>query len=440
MSFVMQFHRLALVSAALAACEPPTKVPDVTARLAAAHAWSRGEVEIVSGALRDAAGPLPAVLVGAHSLAVRRTSDSTLAAALPDTSGPVTLRLVLPHGTLALGPVRVAGFRDAYQGPLLSGYVLPWPAQNPVGVLAAGDSGAVLVDLRFNIIARQLPESLHSPGCAWGVGASALAGHAVLYGRRGAGSCGPLVSYHLGPAVVPGDTFAGFPGTWVLGEIGVRRSVTASDSWLFLKNCEAAPCQTRDLFNSGGVTGLALSPRGDRIAFDNGGGYPAMVLDPRDLTAAFTLPRLRYAGGSAFSENGDTLWVAGPDSLYERRVALALDATTGNVLAETRLDALIPSPGMAVRAVATDPDGPWLYVSVAATFAPDALHLVLVLDRRTLAVRGVLTAPRSDGPILDFERIVPLPGGGVVYVVATAQGYDVRGQRARIYRYDRVPT
>jgi hypothetical protein len=225
----------------------------------------------------------------------------------------------------------------------------------------------------------------------------------------------------------------GYPGTWVLGELGRRRSIASSDSWLFLRNCDTTPCQVHDLFGGGSVTGITISRRGDRVVFDNGGGYPAMVIDPRVMAAAYTLPRLRYASGAAFSEDGDTLWVAGPDSLYSRRVALALDATTGAVRAEAVLDSLLPSPGTTVKALAVDPDGPWVYVKVGST-------VLLVLDRHSLAVRGVLAAPNDVPPAFDFERIIPMPGGRVIYVVSTAQGYDIRGLRARIYRYDRNPS
>lgn len=421
----------------LGACEAPVSSPELHPSLQTPHAWSRGEVRISDPVFASSAA-LPTVTVGSHTLVVRAVDDTTIAATLPDTSGPVALSVHAFGAVVPAGPVIVAGFREAYDGPFLSGYVLPWPSDNPTSVLGAGDSGAVLVDLRFNHIARAFPESLHSPDCAWGVGQSAFSGHAVFYGRRPGGGCARAVSYQLGPSVVAGDTLLGFPGTWVLGELGSRRSVTSSDSWLYLMNCDTTPCQFQEYFGGGAVTGLTLSPRGDRVVFDNGGGRPPIVIDPRNLTTAFVLPLL-YTNGSAFSPGGDTLWVVGTDALYPQRIVAALDATTGGVLATAVLDSLITDRWEVLKAVAIDPEGPWLYVSLSATVSSGA-HTLLVLDRQSLALRGVLVAPREDRQSWDFERIIPMPAGDVIFLVTTAQGYDLRGRRARIFRFDRLPS
>jgi hypothetical protein len=322
---------------------------------------------------------------------------------------------------------------------MLSGYVLPWPAENPTGVFGAGDSGAVIVNLLANVIERQLPESLHSPWCSWGVGPSVFPGHAVLYGRQSPTSCGLPVSWEIGPPLVRGDTLWGFPSTWSLAELGKRRSLASSDSWLYLVNCEAQPCQFESLFGDGAVTGVTFSPRGDLAALDQGGGRPPFVIDPRVPSRSFTLSGIRYARAATFSHGGDTLFVAGVDTSYAGSTVLtAFDARTGAVLRSRSLDSLFPLRCFP-KGLALDPMERWLYVAVDLGSVTPQGSALLVIDTQTFEVIGVLRTPLEKAPFFDgFERVIPMPHLGLIYVVATWQGYDVRGARARIMRYDRL--
>jgi DNA-binding beta-propeller fold protein YncE len=114
-------------------------------------------------------------------------------------------------------------------------------------------------------------------------------------------------------------------------------------------------------------------------------GGALRVYDPVAAAPAFDVGTgLTYIGGSAFSDNGDTLFVVARDTSV---LLLAVNASTGALLRQVRLGGYEPGD------VLTTPLGRWIFIANGAS--------VDVLDRGSLARVATLGHPRGMEPSTD---------------------------------------
>jgi len=353
----------------------------------APHAWSGGILVLHSLALQGAA-ELPTVMAGADTLAARRFFGSdSVQVQLPDTNGPIALFVRQGGGeTRSVGSVRVHGFLRAGPGPSVDGSIYPWPGGANPTALAFQDGRLVKLDLRSNSAAILLPDTGLGRGQCLRSGprpSAASPGLIVISQTRG--ECGPLIAVPLVAGIAAPDT--GPPpfrwpaahlgrGRWLLNSKYDFSIVTGSPSMGWVSGPPIPGSQP---------SGFAVSPRGDRVVPTGCSGYSdgVPVFDAAGPGLAYYLPQT--TGGAAFSEQGDTLFVA-TTSATGYSALLAVDATSGTVLARAPLHVDLAG----VAGVAVDPRGPWVYVAGAR-----GLPIVEVFDRASLAPVATLRAPTA---------------------------------------------
>lgn len=425
------------VVVAIGACETATAPEPLNGRLTASDVWSGGEALVVSAAFLPPA--LPVARIAAETLAVRRVDDSTVAARLPHGNGPGVLTVELPGFAPFTTIIRLRGFRTAEDGPFLTGFLQRLPT--PPLVLGAGDPGLVEVDVRTGAVARQWPDTVHSPDCTWGVGPSVRSGGYVLFGKTAGGTCSHPWLWTYGPQLTRVDSLYALVDTWAIGEVGPGGAVFGSDDHLHISQCTGTGCADRLYSNLGGsLTGITVGSVAKRAVLHH---WNALVADAE---AGDTLYRIPYtqAGyrteGAAFSAGEDTLYAVGQvgGSVGASEV-MAVAAANGAYLG----GAIFPGSGTWAFDVARDPVRHWLYVAtLVGSGATNVVPAVVVLDQGTLAPIAELRAPTSEALSLIVWhqfRLVPDPSQAAVYMVATKQAYDLHGERARIFRFDLIP-
>lgn len=437
---------MALVWAVLPlACGEPTRAPEpFTIRLVANDVWSGGELQLVAAAFVPPAS-LPAVLLDGDSLPVRRIDDTTIAARLPVAAGTFSLRVVRSRDMALLGDVVLHGFRDEVVGPFLSGRVYVLQPGLPL-IIGAGNSGAAVVDLRFNTIAQTIPDSVHSPDCVWSVGPSYQPGWFVFEGRDAAGVCGPPSLWSIAPSLQLVDALPGWswPVSWyVMAVPGPRRWFLDWNNHGYFLVCDTG-CVTEFFGDPSGPDMVIISPRGDRLLWTPQCCTVA-VFDAATMDTAFAVPMSSdplyesQSYGAAFSAAGDTLFVSvvGPGPHL-----VAVRASDGLMLTDVRLDSLslgLPVSFIELGPIALDPQHPWLYMSVVLRLDSLIVPGVIVFDRTTLSPLGVLPAFGASGRY-HMPTVVPSPLEHLVYLVATdISGGGIHGSRARILRFETVP-
>jgi hypothetical protein len=90
--------------------------------------------------------------------------------------------------------------------------------------------------------------------------------------------------------------------------------------------------------------------------------------------------------------------------------------------------------------MALAPDSTRLYMAlVTNTLGVAGYHLSLVvLDRATLSVVGVVNAPGDHGSELwdNSLIVIPSPGEQLVYVVSSLWAYNAHGYHPTVWRFD----
>jgi hypothetical protein len=149
--------------------------------------------------------------------------------------------------------------------------------------------------------------------------------------------------------------------------------------------------------------------------------------------------RLHVGYASAFTPDGDTLFVLGEDPASYGHALAAVRAEDGLELGSVVLDTLYRSwvnPGLAL-----DPVGPWLYV--AGVSGASQIPTMVVIDRGSLGVVAVLRAPEAVGPYWDYIGkglwVVPAPLDGYVYVIRAQYYYDPPRPPSLVFRFERLP-
>ncbi|MGH7538819.1 MAG: hypothetical protein ACREMF_09305 [Gemmatimonadales bacterium] len=429
--------RFAVVSATLgvvmlAACESASSPEPLDVRLSVADVWSGGEATLVSAAFAPPSG-LPLVRLAGDTLVVRRVDDSTVAAGLPDGNGPYALEVLAPGFAPSTAQVILHGFLSSEDGPVLSGFLQPIPGQP--WVLGAGDPGLVEVNVRTGAVLRQWPDTVHSPDCTWGVGPSVRAGHYVLFGKAAGGGCSHPWVWQYGAQLVRLDSLSAAEDVWAVAEVGPGGAISGADDHLFISHCDSAGCTNQPYYYLGGsLTGTTIAPVARRAVLHH---WNRLVVNAQtgDTLYRLRLPSQGYRiEGAAFSAAEDTVYAVGSEGVPESHLVMALSATG------TLLDTLA-LPGVAAMDVARDPTRSWIYV--AALEGGNVTLVVpqlIVLEQGTLAPVAVLRAPATAALSLTrWHQFRIVPAADAVFVVATAQLYDLHGLRAKILRFSLIP-
>jgi hypothetical protein len=413
---------------------PPEPVP---VALLTPDVWSGGEAVLASAAFTPDRG-LPVVLLNDDTLVVRRLDDTTVAARLPDLPGTQVLH-VLTQDVLDFPiVVELRGFESAGSGPILSGRLQVLAGVRPT-VVGTGVTGAVVWNLQTTI-GTPLPDSLHDPMCAGGVGPS-YAGITLVPSCQYADR---WWSWRLRPTVeLVDDSLCGGWYNAFAVELGHGRGLALGTDEVWLSYRDGLTCSRSHLVWAG-ASDVVISPRGDRAAIIAQGygsrhyldtanaplGMP--VIDVEGGRIAYEVGSLHGPSGAAFSNEGDTLFVVGRDASGRQEVLLALRAADGQLLRSL----VVPLKSWAI---AVDPVRPWVYVG--GYTLPEGRTQLLVFDRKSLALLASVGAPDSVSGFTccDFgTRIVPSPAEQRVYVV-WAPHYRVEAAPAFLTRFRTPP-
>lgn len=370
-------------------------------------AWSGGEVRVTSAAFAWSAA-LPTVLISDKAAPVTRLDSITVAVRLPIASGTLSLRVKAPGVDPLPRDIRLAGLDTGWVGPALASLPEVWPTGSPVPSIVAITGGhLVQLDLRFGTVAQLLPESMVDARCVT-VPGLAVDPNILVVASSSDSVCGALEAWAIRPRPSVKDSGPAFGYVFPFQTAGPVFYL-GSGRWLLSRvNQDSIMLATRGANGSYTYTGLPyrpstemrfkVSPRGDR-ALPTGMFGSAPVFDLPSGAVAYTI-QARAIGGAAFSEGGDTLFVSDDTGVQVR------DATTGAWLDE------ISVPSYGIYDIVVDPGRPWLYVLVDYYFPT-----VVVVDRRTLTIAGVLWNPHTGEVLVQYARAVLSPAERRLYVM-----------------------
>lgn len=411
----MRTHRLTGLLV-LAACTDVTTPAPVVAppayRLSAADVWSGAAVQVVARA--PLPGTLPTVILGHTAALVTRIDDTTMGLSAPVGAGIVPVLVVDLGGADSIGALTVHAFDQLGTLYGLWGVLSQLPAA-PARVVGNGITGLTGVDLVTGTV-MPYPDSMHSSDCDWGPGVTREPGRFVLE-TMARGSC-VGASWQIAPflerfAATPAFAPVGGPAHGVIAELAPGRWLVGERDDFTLWACAAVCVNTSEDTPAdvpGQLDGVRVASLGDRAAVDGrsvgGGGMP--VIDAATAMVAYRVPSLAWSEGAAFSAGGDTLFVAGGDSVTGGRCWMfALQASDGVVL---------DSVPLAVRPgdLALDPGGRWIYVAGQYASYHVSYWVVAsgleVLDRRTLRPVSVMQSDSLplalSGAVSSKQRLV----------------------------------
>ena len=385
---------LGTLLAVAAACNDSVySATDPEVRVATRVVWAGAEIVLTSTDFIGA-DTLPLVILGDDTLPSRYAPRDSVFVVAPQRQGTFQLwvgfrgRLPLPFGEVAVG----GGYRGTRLVPLIGGYPLRWPGGPRATFLIAVPGGLASVDPNSGIATSVLPDSIFSQNCYNGPG-PAPGGRVTVAGRT-AFTCGPLLSLRPDAPAFPPDTgpSAG-SGYRFAAELGPDRWLIFShhrvDSW------SRAPDRTWTsvMYWYGEPNDVVMSPtRGLAVpigANSRGEGVP--VFSAASVGPAYRLSGFSVLWGAQFTDDGDTLYVAGvpSDTAAGQTVVLAVvRASDGEVLRSAPV-------WSGVCSIVLDPMQPWLYL---VGYTDGWAIATQVLDRRTLVPIASLTAPTSSGP------------------------------------------
>ena len=429
-----------------------TTVSPAAFRLAATDVWSGGELQVFSGTPLQ--NTLPTVTLGGQVATVIRLNDSTLVVSLPPTVGPLAVVVAGEQGTLRV-TVTLHGYdmRGAFYG--LWGVLQQLPGA-PAVVIGNGATGLVRADLRTGNLA-PYPDSIHSSTCGWGPGVTSVAGEVILEVPGPSSSPCLNSSWLVAPALARRETTPSFPvveseGNRVLAELAPGRWLSSEEYDFTLWVCDTG-CVNTYAANApapptvpGRIDGVHVSPQGNQATVDlyyAQGAVGVPVIDAHTARVAYWKPSMAWSEGAAFSPGGDTLFMAGGDSVSGGAAWMfALRASDGAVLDSVPLAV---QPGD----LALDPGGRWIYISGVSHTNYGAYWSVgarlEVLDRATL---HPVASMRSDSisvsvSVWDKHRLVLDTANHEVYVVTTdiylVPGAAPTNAIARVFRFSTPP-
>ncbi len=427
---------LCAVVLVLVACQEPNDAGPASFDpvLSSRELWSGGELRISEAYFRTAD---PIVLLDGDTLPSSRFDDTTFTFTLPRRAGTFPIRVLAGRQALSLGPVTLHGFESATYSANMSGQPYWLPGSGAPLVMAGSDPGAAVFDLRTGMAAVTFPESLYSPDCIWSPSPSYRTDRFIFLGKKADGTCGvpKLWTITSSPQLI--DSISCCSYTWYTsGQPSPRRWIFNWNNHNYLYSCDTTPCGYKYFLSGDGPNGVTISPRGDRFLWLP--AYQPVVFDGRTLDTAYVIPGIIDPEG-AFSFDGDTLAITAiEDTSPYRKHIMLLRAADGGLLRDMQVDTLFSdSLYWGIGAVAFDPVRPWLY-AMASVYSPvDSTYRynLIVLNRSTWSILGVLGSPGRTLWQYRAAAVVPSPLEHLVYVVSAANGYSVRGYKGVIYRY-----
>lgn len=426
----LRFVRAFAATPLLIACSEIPEAPDLgELRLIESAAWAGTEVLLVSSAPIGNIGRY-SVSAGPFALSLRALDDSTIAALLPQMDGNVSFEVTVDGVPVLTAELLVAGYNSFIQGPRLTGIIEPMPGFGVPLVLAESDSTLVLVDLRTASIRLEIDEdSIYDTTCSLGPGPGNAAGTFVLRGRpAGYLYCGETVrAWRLGPTLMAVDSPpVPLSGSWMDAQIGPATWLHASENTTCTRTPTGSWC---DWVSE--PYGVRVSPGGEVAAIlHHQGGQGALVLDVATGQPRYVVRAIRRTTMAVYSPDGDTLFLAGPDSADLRLIRLvAVRASSGNILTT----AVPEDDFVAGEDIIADPFRPFLYMALTCQ--------ILVINRSTLETVTILSAPESDCARTPgwYDRLALSGAEGMLYAVAGGGTFGSAGATpAGIHRY-RLP-
>jgi hypothetical protein len=405
----------------LAACaDPPAAQPEPQAFVVeSSDVWSGTSLTVRSGGFVDAEPS--AVLLDDDSLLFTRVDDSTIHVSLPDAPGTHQLRVVSNLVLSTPVPVKLNGFLNAEAGPVFMGRAAR--GANLTEVYASGPTGL----RRWNVSTGALfdyPDSMHAETCSRGVGLGTHPGELLLNS-----GCSAWQVWRVEPTVQPLDTAVWYNDRFVDQQDNTL--VVPGAHYTGILRCDT-PC-TGSWTRTESPFDVVYAPAGNRAVVlsyrvsDTG----VAVVDVPGARVNYYVDRLQSAEGAVFSDDGDTLFLAGGDSIdytSDAEFILALRAADGLVVDSVRVP-------FRVCGVALDPVRSQLYAAghVSGTGVP----VLAVFDRAHLAPVTLLSAPMYTWGFPCM--VLPDPLERRIYVIESPDGgFDVR-IHARIARFETPP-
>jgi hypothetical protein len=319
--------------------------------------------------------------------------DSTVAVATPHGSGAVSVAWSHDGWSDSIA-VQLHGTVAQRTSAVLSGYALP-VAGGPPRYLANGESTLVLMDARNDVPLVTYSRSVHDPQCMLGPGPTY--DPTVFLLEAGPPEC-RMQAWRLGT-----------PTQWIDSLRASTRGTAAGLSSQVLATHRPQPYFELALrgpalpptITLADGDGFRLSPRGDR-ALSLGGVFSlgAPVFDTQTGAIAFVMNWIDAPHGAAFSDDGDTLFVAARRIGLPSQFVFVVDATTGDSLTAIALDTAEVST---VWDLALDPNGHWIYIT--AEKFPGPIMKLAVVRRATLRVETIIPVTPLPG-CPDTDRLI----------------------------------
>jgi hypothetical protein len=406
----------------LAGCADPPAQPDPQPfSVESSDVWSGASVTLRSAGFVDV--DPSAVLLDDDSLAFTRVDDSTLHVPLPDSPGTHQLRVVSPLVLPTSVTVKLNGFLSAERSTVFMGRAIR--GAQPTEVYSSGPTGL----RRWNVSTGatvDYPDSMHVSTCARGVGLGPHPGELVLHSACNA----TWKVWRVEPTIDLLDSITQpvFGDRFIDQRAGLV--VVPGSHQTFLIRCDTA-CVSNRIDNESPFD-VVYSPAGDRAvvlaysATDTG----APVLDVATGNVSYYVDRLESAEAAVWSDEGDTLYLAGGDSLQVGgpNFLMALRSADGHAFRTVTVP-------FRTCGLALDPIRPLLYAAghVRGTGQP----VLAVFDRAT---HEPVTLLGAEMYAWGFPcMVLPSPLERRIYVIESADGgFDSRIQ-APIARFETPP-
>ena len=406
----------------LAGCADPVSTSrfDGPVTITPSTQWSGGTVTVTTDQLLNYAAT-PVITAGSDTLAVTVVDDTTLSVTAP--SVPTGRIELVAHGLaddLSLGMVEVVGFAGVIQqNGQIFGLQLPWPRENPTGILSTwrtstGPGDVVYLHASTGGITHTglTVTSSSDPGVAFSYrsGIFTTVRYDTLEFWSWPHPPGGTIST-AGQVVMPMSTantnFEIAPWTFFLTFhhfTQVLRSPDNGASWTCLYDCAADPTEN--------VThGIAFNQDGSLVAsWAEGSPYGMPVFDVAAGTLRYRVPTLfQTAFGAFFTPDGE-LYAAG-DSVARGGILLRLNATSATELGRVELG------DRSIYGIAESSSQDRVY----ALLKGETISLLIL--NHDLAVQAELKAP----PDLVFPgsqcwgaTVIPDSAAGKVYAISCA--------------------
>jgi hypothetical protein len=316
-------------------------------------------------------------VIAGDTLAGIRVNDTTMRVEVPVLdAGEYPVRLLGTGFDKVIDEVVVHGLVDVRPAPRIEGKPMLWPpgSLNPTLLTNQGYHLA-FIDLRTGV-SFAFPDSVHNSLCAEGPGPTYDASRILLAARMpNFGPCKLFAAWTLSPdlQLTRVDTAVAYGNLAAQISRSVTMEVGHHQIYTNRGGTDTLIGQYEDTWS------IRLCPRANvatiLMAFSET-GLP--FFDGTSGLLRFSVTKLNFGGGAAFTPGCDTVYVAGRDTSFSTYSIIGLTTADGRQFA---VDTIPETP----HDLALDPSGRWLFV-----LAPD---VILVIDRATLKTVGRMSNP-----------------------------------------------